>query len=169
MSGKVYMGHRSYGEPIVRGDISNVYVGKFCSIAQNVIVDCGFHHETEFVTTYPLNVFFSKLNHIKGHPKSKGHVHIGNDVWIGESTILMGGIIIGDGAVIAAGSVVTKNVDPYEIVGGVPAKPIKKRFTHQQVQQLLKIQWWNWDESKIIANAELLMNKDIQKFIDLNS
>lgn len=163
---KLTLGHRSYGSPILRGDISDVTVGKYCSIAQNVIIDCGWHHRTDFVTTYPLNVFFEKLNHITGHPKSKGDVTIGSDVWIGEGTIIMGGLTIGDGAVIAAGSVVTKNVLPYQIVAGVPARHIKLRFTSTQIAALLKIKWWDWDESKITEAGELLMQSDIDKFIN---
>lgn len=159
------MGHRSYGTPTLRGDISDVYVGKYCSIAQNVIADCGWHHRSDFITTYPLNVFFEKLKHITGHPKSKGDIKIGNDVWIGEGTIIMGGITIGDGAVVAAGSIITKDVIPYQIVGGCPAKHIKMRFAADQIASLLKIQWWDWDEEKITENGELLMQPDINKFI----
>lgn len=163
---KLHLGHRSYGEPILRGDISDVHVGRYCSIAQNVIIDCGWHHRSDFVTTYPLNVFFEKLNHIKGHPKSKGDVIIGNDVWIGEGTIIMGGVKIGDGAVIAAGSIVTKEVLPYQIVAGVPAKHMKLRFSISQVNALLDIRWWEWSEEKIAKYGELLMQPDIDKFIN---
>lgn len=163
---KLAMGHRSYGEPIIRGDMSDIVIGRYCSIAQNVVMDAGFHHNTGFVTTYPLNVFFEKLRHITGHPVSKGQITIGNDVWVGESSIILGGITIGDGAVIAAGSVVTKNVLPYQIVGGVPAKHIRMRFPAEQIAALLKIQWWLWEESKIAEAGELLMQTDIQKFIN---
>lgn len=163
---KLTLGHRSYGTPILRGDISNVTVGKYCSIAQNVIIDCGWHHNTEFVTTYPLNVFFEKLNHIKGHPKSKGDVNIGNDVWLGEHLIIMGGINIGDGAIVAAGSIVTKDILPYQIVAGCPAKHIKMRFTAKQIAALLEIKWWDFSEEKITKYGELLMQSDINKFIN---
>lgn len=162
---KVTRGHRSYGEPLLRGDISDVTIGKYCSIAQNVIIDCGWHHNSNWVTTYPLNVFFEGLKHITGHPKSKGNVNIGNDVWIGEGVIIMGGITIGDGAIIAAGSVVTKNVMPYQIVGGCPAKHIKMRLDASQIAALQRIQWWNWTEEKITEAGELLMQSDIDKFI----
>lgn len=162
---KVIKGHRSYGEPILRGDISDVHIGKYCSIAQNVIADCGWHHNSDWVTTYPLNVFFEGLKHITGHPRSKGDIHIGNDCWIGEGVIIMGGVSIGDGAIVAAGSIVTKNVEPYQVVGGCPAKHIKMRFKAEQIAELLKIKWWNWTEEKITENGELLMQPDIEKFI----
>jgi len=159
---KIVKGFMSYGDPVIRGDISDIYIGKFCSLAQNVIFDCGWHHNTDFITTFPLNVFFEELKHIKDHPKTKGDIIIENDVWIGEGSIIMGGITIGNGAVIGAGSVVTKNVPPYSIVGGVPAKVIKYRFKEEEVKKLLDLQWWNWDVKKIIENGEILMSKNIK-------
>lgn len=163
---KIITGHRSYGTPILRGDISDVYIGRYSSLAQNIICDCGWNHNSSFVTTYPLNVFFEKLSHIKGHPVSRGDIHIGNDVWCGEGVIIMGGVTIGDGAVVGAGSVVTKDVLPYQIVGGIPAKHIRMRFSATQIAALLKICWWDWDENKIAEAGELLMQPDIDKFIN---
>lgn len=162
---RLTIGHRSYGSPLLRGDISDVHIGKYCSIAQNVIIDCGWHHRTDFVTTYPLNVFFEKLEHITGHPKSKGDVVIGSDVWIGEGAIIMGGIVIGHGAVVGAGAVVTKDVSPYDIVAGIPAKKIRSRFPKETIDALLKIRWWDWEEEKITEAGELLMSNNIRKFI----
>jgi virginiamycin A acetyltransferase len=163
---QLHMGHRSYGTPLLRGDISNVYVGKFTSIAQGVIMDCGWHHETEFVTTYPLNAFFPELSFIKGHPKTKGDIYIGNDVWIGEGAVIMSGVKIGNGAVIGARSIVTKNVPAYSIYAGNPAAFIRHRFTAKQIDALDRIAWWNWPDEKVIVNGPLLMHKNIDKFID---
>lgn len=162
---KITMGHRSYGTPIIRGDISDVYIGNYTSIAQNVIVDCGWHHRPDFVTTYPLNVTFEKLKHLRGHPHTNGDVHIGNDVWIGEGAIIMSGVTIGDGAVIGTSSLVTKDVLPYQIVAGIPARHVRMRFSASQIAELLRIKWWDWDEEKVSGAAELLMQPDVDKFI----
>jgi len=159
------MGRRSYGEPILRGDISNVYIGNFCSIAQNVIMDCGWHHNTNFISTYPFNKMYEEAKHITSHPKSKGDIHIGSDVWIGEGAVIMSGVIIHSGSVIGARSVVTRDVSPYSIVAGAPALQIRKRFSRQIIHKLLMIRWWDWEEEKIKENIDLLMKANIHDFI----
>lgn len=164
--GKVTMGHRSYGEPIIRGDISNVIVGRYTSIAQGVIADCGWHHNIDWVTTYPLNVIVPKLSHIEGHPKTKGDIVIGSDVWIGEGAVIMGGVTIGDGAVVGAHAVVTKDVEPYSVVVGIPAKKVKKRFDEETIEALLKIKWWDWSDEQVLEAGPLLLQNDIKKFIE---
>lgn len=146
-------------------------IGKFCSIASYVTVFLNANHRTDWVTTYPFGHInqdtFNKFNG-NGHPTSNGCVNIGNDVWIGQSATIMSGVNIGDGAIIAANSVVTKNVAPYSIVGGNPAKLIKYRFTTEQIAKLLEIQWWNWDDYKINSNLQFLCCDDINIFIEQN-
>ncbi len=93
---------------------------------------------------------------------SRGDTIIGNDVWIGYEAVIMPGVKIGDGAVIAAKSVVTKDVPPYTVVGGNPARPIKQRFSDTEVAQLLEISWWDWDIEKITRNIDKIMESDIQ-------
>lgn len=163
---KVHKGHMSYGFPIIRGDISDIYIGKFCSIAQDVIMDAGFHHRTDFVSTFPFNMFYNSAQGIKSHPHTKGEIHIGSDVWIGEGSLIMGGVTIGHGAIIGARSVVTKDVGNYQIVGGVPARHIRYRFSPPRIDQLLELKWWEFPEDKIEKLIPYLMNNNIDEFYE---
>jgi acetyltransferase-like isoleucine patch superfamily enzyme len=164
--GELIMGKRTYGHVIRRGAGNSVTIGKYCSLAAGLIIDGGFGHNTEFITTYPFNVMFDECKELTGHPVWKGDVTIGNDVWIGEDCLIMSGVTIGDGAVIGARSIVTKNIDPYSINVGAPTRKVKQRFTDEQISDLLKIKWWDWEEDVILENSHLLMSKDIQQFID---
>jgi virginiamycin A acetyltransferase len=152
-----------YGEPV------RLRIGKFCSFAAGVKIFLGGTHRVDWITTFPLSVFYEELAHIKGHPTSKGNIEIGNDVWIGESANIMAGVKIGNGAVIAANSVVTKDVPAYAIVAGNPAKIIKTRFEENEIIELEKIGWWNWDIKKILDQGSVLLNGNIQEFIKIHS
>jgi serine acetyltransferase len=101
-----------------------------------------------------------------GHPACKGDIIIGNDVWIGAKSTIMSGVKIGDGAIVAAGALVTKDVEPYSMVGGNPAKHLKYRFDDEDIQGLLEIKWWDWNEDKIKEEAMLLWSQDIKYFIN---
>jgi serine acetyltransferase len=101
-----------------------------------------------------------------GHPSCKGDIIVSNDVWIGAKSTIMSGVKIGDGAIVAAGALVTKDVEPYSIVGGNPAKLLKYRFDKSQIEELLKIEWWSWDESKIKEEGMILWSSDINYFIE---
>lgn len=147
---------------------ANLVVGNFCSIASNCNVYLGGNHRTDWVTTFPFghihqNVF-NKFGGA-GHPSTKGDVIIGNDVWIGADVTIMSGVTIGDGAVIANNSHVVKDVEAYSLVGGNPARLIKRRFTQEQINKLLQIKWWYWEDDKINKITPLLCNQDIEKFI----
>jgi acetyltransferase-like isoleucine patch superfamily enzyme len=151
------------------GEGSKLTVGKFCSIAGNVHVFLGGNHRYDWVTTYPFgHVNKEVFNGFdgKGHPATKGDVVISNDVWIGENVTIMSGVHIGDGAVLANNSHVVKNVEPYSLVGGNPAKLIKYRFTPTQIKKLLEIKWWDWDDTKINNMTHLLCNENIDEFIN---
>lgn len=144
-------------------------VGNFCSIGQNVKVVMGGNHRTDWITTYP----FGHIHHNifdnfdgSGHPRTNGDIVIGNDVWICTNVTIMSGVKIGDGAVIAYNSHVVKDVEPYTIVGGNPAKFIKFRFGPEQRDKLLKIKWWNWTDEKINKYTPMLCTNDIDKFIN---
>ena len=163
-------GKYSYGQPnIIWGnDKAKLVVGNFCSIAENVNIYLGGNHRSDWVTTYPFGHIhqniFNNFNG-EGHPSTKGDVIIGNDVWIGDDVTIMSGVTIGDGVVIANNSHVVKNVEPYSLVGGNPAKFIKYRFTSEQIEKLLEIKWWNWDDEKINKYKHLLCNENIDDFI----
>lgn len=142
-------------------------IGKFCSIASGVKFMMGGTqgHNYQWITTYPLDCFDDDFDNYKTQPpkgyKLKGDTLIGNDVWLGAESMIMPGIQIGDGAVIAARAIVTKNVGPYEIWGGNPARLIKKRFSDEDIEKLLQIQWWDWDLSTLKKNLGLLRSNDV--------
>jgi acetyltransferase-like isoleucine patch superfamily enzyme len=160
----------TYGRPTILWENTNakLVIGNFCSIASGVTVYLGGNHRTDWVTTYPFGHvnqhIFNNFNGI-GHPSSKGDVIIGNDVWISDNVTIMSGVNIGDGAIIANNSHVVNDVEPYSLVGGNPAKLIKYRFTPQQIENLLKIKWWYWDNNKINKFTPLLCNSNIDEFI----
>lgn len=145
-------------------------IGKFCSIA------CGAkflfnsaNHNLNSLSTYPFPLFFEewdlKKENVTESWNNKGDIIIGNDVWIGYEAVIMSGVNIGDGAVIGTRAVVTKDVPPYTIVGGVPAKIIRKRFSEEVISKLLEIKWWDWNEEKIKNNIEKIKRGDIENLI----
>jgi acetyltransferase-like isoleucine patch superfamily enzyme len=163
-------GKYSYGEPTVLFESSGakLHVGKFCLIADNVKIFLGENHNINLITTYPFGRINKKtFNLFNGNtnPTTKGDVYIGNDVCIGNNTTIMSGIKIGDGAVIAANSHVVKDVEPYSLVEGNPAKHIKYRFTKEQIDELLKIKWWDWQDEQINKFVPLLCSENIDNFI----
>jgi acetyltransferase-like isoleucine patch superfamily enzyme len=145
-----------------------IYIGKFCSIGANCKIYLGGNHRTDWVSTYCFGMFGTRWStncRELGTPVSNGDVVIGNDVWLGENVTIMSGVHIGDGAVLANNSHVVKNVPPYSITGGNPAKHIKYRFDEKTIEALLKIQWWDWEEDKINENIPLLCSTNLQEFI----
>lgn len=158
-------GRHSYGVENIHiwswGEGANLYIGGFCSIASNQSVFLGGNHRTDWATTYPFGhilneIFPSGIVSGQGHPSTKGHVIIDNDIWIGEGCTIMSGVHIGSGSVIAAKSVVTKDVSPYTIVGGNPAKLIKRRFDSFIIEKLLEISWWDQSDEVINKIVPLL-------------
>jgi chloramphenicol O-acetyltransferase type B len=146
-----------------------VDIGKFCSIGEDTIIFGGGEHHLDWVTTYPLRAAFDDpLAYKDGHPYSKGRTIIGNDVFIGMGSLILSGVTIGDGAVLGARSVVTKDVPPYCVAAGNPARIIRKRFTDDQIQALLEIKWWDWPKEKIIESTSLLCSISIDDFIEQN-
>lgn len=141
-------------------------IGKFCMIASDVqFIMNGANHLTKSISSFPFAIFGEDWKNAmdgKNYP-TKGNTEIGNDVWIGFNSIIMPGVKIGDGAIIATNSTVTKNVEPYSIVGGNPTKEIKKRFSKEQIEKLLEIKWWNWEIEKITENVQNLTGENIDR------
>jgi acetyltransferase-like isoleucine patch superfamily enzyme len=167
------IGKHTYGRPVIRsfaGSNSKITIGKYCSIARNVKIICGSNHHIEWVSTFPFRILFNLPGQYKdGHPFDKGPVVIGNDVWLGDGVTILSGVKIGDGAVLAAGAFVVKDVEPYSVVGGNPARHLKYRFPEEQIRKLLKIRWWDWSDDKVIANVSLLSSVCLDEFIRLHS
>ena len=140
-------------------------IGKFCAIAKDVkFIMNGANHKTSGFSSYPFYIFGNGWE--KGMPKEgdlpfKGDTEIGNDVWIGYDATIMPGVKIGHGAIIASKSVVTKDVAPYSVCGGNPAVHIKQRFEQSVIDELLRLEWWNWSPEKITANLNAIMGCDL--------
>jgi lipopolysaccharide transport system ATP-binding protein len=152
-------------------DEYNIQVGKYCSIGRDCTFFLHANHRPDWITTSsqllgPVTPEIASMHMEMGHPSCKGNIIVGNDVWIGAKSTIMSGIKIGDGAIIAAGALVTKDVEPYSVVGGNPAKHLKYRFEEQQIKNLLDIAWWDWEESKIKEEAMILWSQDINHFIE---
>ncbi len=143
-------------------------IGKFCSIAFGTkFIMCPANHRINSITTYPFNVFGGLWSertpeHFLQLP-FKGDIVVGNDVWFGRECVIMPGIKIGDGAIIAAYSIVTKDVEPYSVVGGNPARFIKKRFNDELIQLLLRLKWWDFDSDSLVEVLPLLCDPDLDK------
>ncbi len=149
--------------------LAKAHIGRYCSIGQNVNCIFGKHPANTFVSTHPsffalktpVGLTYADKQHFKefAEPHENGYtITIGNDVWIGANVSLMDGITIGDGAIVAANALVTKDVEPYTIVGGVPAKPIKKRFTEDQIEFLKALKWWEKPTVWIEEHASYFRN-----------
>jgi len=163
------VGRWSYGDLQVRSFRSQAAVfemGAFCSVAKGVLVLLAGEHRHGRVTTFPLYTVWKRHTHLRSTQTSRGDVIIGNDVWIGTEAIILSGVRIGDGAVIGARSVVTRDIPPYAIVAGSPARLLRMRFDKKTVDRLLKIRWWDWDDERIDSAAPLLMSEDIEAFLN---
>ena len=158
------VGAYSYISP--NTEVENAKIGKFCSIADHCHIGMGTHNIDQ-ISTSP--IFTQKVNGTKARWVDENvndspllKVNIGNDVWVGSRAMILGGVSVGDGAVIAAGAVVTKDVPAYAIVGGVPAKIIKYRFSKELIMQLIESKWWNYSEAVLKEHVDLFQNRNIQ-------
>ena len=155
----------------------NVLIGKFCSLAHEIIFAIGMNHNYNCVSTYPFKhrdmlqqvesykeKFANAKFPIKKYNQNSNQIVIGNDVWIGRGATIMGGVKIGSGAVIGANAVVAKNIPPYAIAVGNPARVIKYRFDEETVKKFMAVKWWNWDLNKIYDNVPIM--GDAEKFLE---
>lgn len=152
-----------YHYPFV-GD--KLIIGRYCALATGVrFIMNGANHQLSGLSTYPFSIFGNGWERVTPSPEDlpyKGDTVVGNDVWIGYEALIMPGVHIGDGAIIAAGSVVVSDVEPYTVVGGNPAKPIRRRFSQDIVDELLRIAWWDWGAELVTANLEAIVSGDIE-------
>ncbi|TDQ34754.1 CatB-related O-acetyltransferase [Thiopseudomonas denitrificans] len=165
--GYIY-GYGSYGLPIVHdwNEGSRLQIGRFCSIAEDVHIFLGGHHRADWVSTFPFPAFYPRHAGIENYAVSRGDVVIGNDVWLCTGAKILSGVKVGDGAIIGAYAVVTKDVEPYSVVAGNPARLVRHRFSQIECDKLQEIGWWNWDAARIEQAIPLLCSDDLGRFFE---
>ncbi len=170
IGGGLVMGEHSYSRPRVRwhwGDNASVRVGRYSSIADDVEMLIGGGHPTGWVSTFP---FRARLGlegaYTDGSPEPESDIVVGNDVWIGNGVRILPGVQIGDGAVVGAHAVVAGDVRPYAIVVGNPAREVRRRFSDDQVERLLRLRWWDWPHEQVLEAVPLLSSDRVDEFLD---
>jgi len=161
------IGEYSYGAPIIRqwDRNSRLIVGRYCSIGADAEFILGGNHRVERVTTFPMSMLFCTPQ-VADATWSRGDIVVGSDVWIGAAATLLSGVTIGHGAVIGAHAVVSRDVDPYCIVVGNPAKPVRLRFCDETIAQMLKLRWWELDKEQLQPLLSLMQTDRIEAFIE---
>lgn len=170
-AGVVTMGEGTYGVPIVVDYAfgrTSLEIGRYCSIATGVTILLGADHPVDRVTTYPIRLQYGLPGALAdGFPRPPDRpTVVGSDVWLGYESLVLGGTTIGHGAVVAARAVVTRDVPPYAVVGGVPARVIGWRHTPAQRERLLAVAWWEWPPSRVIEAVDRLSSNEIDAFLD---
>jgi len=163
------IGAGSYGLPVVLdwNEGTTLEIGSYCSISRNVQIFLGGIHRTNWVSTFPFPKFYpEQANLIKEFGVTKGDVIIGSDVWLCRNCTIMSGVKVGHGVIIATGAIVTKNIPPYAVVAGNPAKIIKYRFDEATIQKLLETEWWHWPEDEIRKIAHLMCTENFNEFFE---
>ena len=157
-----------YHYPVNR---DRLIIGRFCSIACGAkFLFTSANHAMRSLSTYPFPIFFEEWGldrtRVADAWDNKGDIVVGSDVWIGYEAVVLSGVTIGDGAIIGARAVVTRNVPPYAIVGGVPARLIRKRFDDKTIETLLRLKWWNWPSEKIARHIAAIQNGRLDELTD---
>jgi acetyltransferase-like isoleucine patch superfamily enzyme len=168
-AGWATIGQGTYGRFTVNvgpGDRAHLTIGAYTSIAEGVEFVLGGNHRPDWVSTYPFRVRFDLPGaYDDGHPRPEADMRIGSDVWLGRDAMVAPGVAVGDGAVVGARAIVTRDVRPYAIVVGAPAREIRRRFDDERVEALLRIRWWTWPEPEIRDRVHLLSSGDVDAFI----
>ncbi len=161
------IGVGSYGLPIVHDwhDGTTLRIGAYTSIADEVHVFLGGQHRTDWVSCYPFPAVLEEAARIADYAGTRGDVTIGNDVWLASGCTILSGVTIGDGAVVAARAVVARDVPPYAIVAGNPARIVRYRFDQEKREALLASAWWTWPEAEVRQIVALLCSGEVEKFL----
>jgi acetyltransferase-like isoleucine patch superfamily enzyme len=165
-SGRLVIGAWTYGRPRIFADRhgrERLIAGSYTGLDGTWVL--GGNHGPNRVSTYPHRIHFGMGGDYDSWPVPTGDTIVGSDVWTTENCLVLPGITIGDGAIVAAGAVVTRDVPPYAIVGGNPARVIRYRFSEEQIAALLEIRWWDWPEEKVRAAVPWLESEDVDAFI----
>lgn len=161
------LGAGTYGLPTVHDDNqgTTLRIGAYCSIASGVQIFLGNQHRTDWVSSYPFPAFFEAARHIPDFGTSRGDVTIGSDVWLCANCTILSGVTIGHGAVVGTGAVVTRDVEPYAVVVGNPARHIRWRFDEATRQALLDSAWWDWPMAEVRSVVELLCSDEVDRLL----
>ena len=165
---KYELGVGTYGMPVVHDldEGTTLRIGSYCSIAGNTQIFLGGQHCINWVSSYPFPEFFHEASHIKNPSASRGDVVIGSDVWLCSNCTILSGVTIGHGAVIASGAVISRDVEPYAVMAGNPARRVRWRFDEQTRLALLESAWWEWPEAEIRQIVAKLCSDNIAEFIE---
>jgi acetyltransferase-like isoleucine patch superfamily enzyme len=166
--GRLTLGRWSYALATLKyfDTSTNVHIGSFCSIAEDVVLLLGGEHRADWITTSPLRILMREPGAGEdGTPRSNGDIVIGNDVWIAYGATIASGVNIGDGAVVGMRAVVLEDVPPYAIVAGSPARVIRYRFDEATRDRLLSLRWWDWPDEQVRATIPLLCASDVDKLL----
>lgn len=162
------LGVGTYGMPKVHDDEegTTLRIGSYCSISSDVQIFLGKNHRIDWISSYPFPAFFEEAQHIREFGVSRGDVTIGNDVWLCANCMILSGVTIGHGAVIGAGAIVSRDVAPYAVVAGNPARHVRWRFEESIRQNLLAIAWWDWPEAELRGIFEILCSDRVDDLLD---
>jgi acetyltransferase-like isoleucine patch superfamily enzyme len=161
------IGEHSYGiTSIADYGGAKLKIGDYCCFAQSTQIMIGGQHRIDWATSYPFPALWPEAEAIGGYPMPAKDTVIGNDVWLGAQTLVLGGVTIGDGAVVYARSVVDRDLPPYSISAGQPARVIGRRFSPETIARLLLLRWWSWPREKIVRFLPLMCSHNVEAFLD---